>query len=77
MERLTRGKVSVSDAWTEVFKYAPRKKWTFSYVPVPIKVAAADRARELDMTLIEFFYHCLRLGGVDIPEKEKIDGRRR
>jgi len=32
---------------------------------------------QLGMGMKEFFYHCLRLGGVDIPEDETIDARRR
>lgn len=77
LKDLARGLPSAGKAKSETLRHATRTTWAFSNVPLPIKQKATERASQLDMGLKQFFYHCLRLGGVDIPEDETIDGRRR
>lgn len=77
LAELAVGLPSVGKARLEHFRHAERVIWSFSQVPVVVKKMAEVKAREKGMGLKEFLYHCLRLGGVDIPEYSKMDGRRR
>lgn len=74
---LSLGLPSPSQAKRDQMKHAPRLNWSFTNVPAPIKAAFEDEAKRRGMTLKGFFYHCLRAGGLDIPDYETIDARRR
>lgn len=74
---LSLGLPSPSQAKRDQLKHAPRLNWSFTNVPAPIKAAFENEAKRRGMTLKGFFYHCLRAGGLDIPEYETIDARRR
>lgn len=68
---------SVSKAKSYALKDAPRVQLSFTNVPEPIKNAFAREARSRGLTKKELLYECLRAGGIDIPNSEEIDGRRR
>ena len=68
---------SVSKAKSYALKDAPRVQFSFTNVPEPIKDAFAREARNRGLTKKELLYECLRAGGIDIPNSEEIDGRRR
>ena len=68
---------SVSRAKSSALKDAPRVQFSFTNVPQPIKEAFAAEADKRGITKKELLYHCLRAGGIDVPEATEIDGRRR
>lgn len=68
---------SVAKSKAAALKEAERVQFAFSNVPKPIKESFVAAAKRKGLTQKEFLYHCLRAGGLDIPELEKIDGRRR
>ncbi|WP_134643191.1 hypothetical protein [Pseudaestuariivita atlantica] len=68
---------SVSRAKSSALKDAPRVQFSFTNVPQPIKEAFAAEANKRGITKKELLYHCLRAGGIDVPEATEIDGRRR
>ncbi len=76
LDNLATGLPSAGKARIESFRRSPRTVWSFSQTPTLIKTLVEAKARENKMGLKEFLYHCLRLGGVDIPEYSKIHGRR-
>ncbi|WP_413208385.1 hypothetical protein [Rhodospirillum sp. A1_3_36] len=77
LAELASGLPSPSQARKDAIRKAPRKAWTFNNMPVPIKEAFEVEADRRGMTMKEFFLHCLRSGGLDIPEYDEIDGRRK
>jgi len=77
VKELAKGLPSTSAARHQVVRQASRTQMNFSNVPVPIKEAFEAEASKSGMGLKEFFYHCLRAGGVDVPSYEQLDGRRR
>lgn len=77
LKALSAGLPSASKARSDSMKHARRVTWSFTNIPEPIKARTMAQADAMQMGLKEFFYHCLRLGGVEIPETEDIDGRRR
>lgn len=68
---------SVSKAKSGALRESPRVQLSFTNVPKPIKDAFDREAERRGIGKKELLYSCLRLGGLDIPEKEEIDGRRR
>lgn len=68
---------SVSKAKSGALRDAPRVQFSFTNVPKPIKDAFDREAERRGIGKKELLYSCLRLGGLDIPEKDEIDGRRR
>lgn len=76
LKKLTIGLPSAGKARVENVRYAPRLTWSFTNIPQPIKDRSVARANEMGMGHKQFFYHCLRKGGVDIPEDIMIDARR-
>ena len=74
---LTEGLVSVSGARNNAIEHAPRVQMAFSNVPEPIRESFKLEAMNNGMELKEFFYHCLRAGGVDVPEYGEFDARKR
>jgi len=77
LKALASGLPSAGKARSEGLKYAERVNWSFTNIPAPVKARTIEKAAEMQMGIKEFFYHCLRLGGVEIPDYEDIDGRRR
>ncbi|MGB0697023.1 MAG: hypothetical protein ACPGOY_15320 [Rhodospirillaceae bacterium] len=74
---LAAGLPSPSQAQKDMLKRAPRVSWTFNNIPYPIKQAFEEEAQRLGMTMKEYFLHCLRAGGLEIPSYDELDGRRR
>lgn len=70
------GLPSPTQAKIDMFKTDKRVQWSFTCIPRLIKTKADERAGELGMGKKEFLYHCLRLGGVDIPEYSELDARK-
>ena len=68
---------SVSKAKSAALKDAPRVQFSFTNVPKPIKDAFDQEARKRGVSKKELLYACLRSGGIEVPETEEIDGRRR
>ena len=68
---------SVSKAKSAALKDAPRVQFSFTNVPKPIKDAFDQEAKNRDLSKKELLYACLRSGGIEIPDSEEIDGRRR
>jgi len=77
LKDMTMGVPSESKVEHEKFKYAKRKQFNFNLVPEPIITEFKKAAKKKNMTQKEFLYHCLRKAGLNIPEYDKIDGRRR
>lgn len=77
LKEMTRGLPSVSAARHEGIRRSPRTQMAFSNIPMPVKEAFEAAARKAGMGLKEYFYHCLRAGGVDIPDYQDLDARRR
>ena len=77
IEQLAAGQPSVSNARKDAVRKAPRTQMNFSNIPLPVKTAFEAGAKKAGMGLKEFYYHCLRAGGVDIPDYQELDGRRR
>ena len=77
LKEMTDSLPSVSKAKKDGFKYAERVQFSFTNVPKPIKLMFAKEAQLRGITQKEFLYHCLRAGGLDIPDAPDIDGRRR
>ncbi|WP_395378076.1 hypothetical protein [Marinicella sp. W31] len=77
MRKLTEGIPSTSKARLEIFDNSEREFWTFSAIPKVIKDMADERAKELKMGKKEFLYHCLRKGGLNLPEYVDIHGNRK
>lgn len=74
---LTNGLPSVSRSKKDALKYAERVQFSFTNVPKPIKDMFAEEARRRGITQKELLFHCLRAGGIDVPDIIDIDGRRR
>lgn len=68
---------SVSRSKKDGLKYAERVQFSFTNVPKPIKLMFAAEAERRGITQKELLFHCLRAGGLDIPDAFEIDGRRR
>ncbi len=68
---------SVSKAKSAALKDAPRVQFSFTNVPKPIKDAFDQEALKRGLSKKELLYACLRSGGIEIPDAEEIDGRRR
>ena len=68
---------STQRAKQTAIKDAPRVQFAFSNVPKPIKEAFITEAKKRKITQKELLYICLRAGGLDIPDSDEIDGRRR
>lgn len=77
VDKLTTKLPSVSKAKATALKDSPRVQFSFTNVPKPIKDAFAVEAGRRGLTLKEYLYFCLRAGGLDVPEADRIDGRRR
>lgn len=75
--KLAEGLPSNSKAKADALKHAKRVQFAFSNVPEPIKKAFAKEASKRKITQKELLYACLRAGGVEIPDSQEIDGRRR
>lgn len=71
------GLPSVSKAKSAALKDAPRVQFSFTSVPKPIKDAFDQEAKKRGLSKKELLYACLRSGGIEIPDSEEIDGRRR
>ena len=68
---------SVSKAKSAALKDAPRVQFSFTNVPKPIKDAFDQEAERRGLSKKELLYECLRIGGIEIPGTDEIDGRRR
>lgn len=68
---------SVSKAKSGALRDAPRVQLSFTNVPKPIKDAFDREAERRGIGKKELLYACLRLGGLEIPGQDEIDGRRR
>lgn len=68
---------SVSKAKSAALKDAPRVQFSFTNVPKPIKDAFDREAQKRCLSKKELLYACLRAGGIEIPDAEELDGRRR
>lgn len=77
LRELTGPLPSVSKAKFGALRDAPRVQLSFTNVPKPIKDAFDREAERRGIGKKELLYSCLRLGGLDIPERDEIDGRRR
>lgn len=77
LETLTQGLPSVSRSKKEVLKYAERVQFSFTNVPKPIKEMFVEEAQRRGITQKELLFHCLRAGGINVPDAIEIDGRRR
>lgn len=77
LRALTASLPSVAKAKSYALKDAPRVQFSFTNVPKPIKDAFDAEAERRGLTKKELLYTCLRLGGIDIPEVDQIDARRR
>ncbi len=77
IEELAAGLPSVSGAKKEALRRAPRTQLAFTNIPVPVKQAFEVEAKKHRMGLKDFLYHCMRAGGVDIPNNQELDARRR
>lgn len=76
LKQMAEGLPSANEAKKLSIKRAPRTQLAFSQVPVPIKKAFEQAAKDKNMTMKNFLYYCLRAGGVDIPDPLDIDARR-
>lgn len=77
LDSLTQGLPSVSRSKRDALKYAERVQFSFTNVPKPIKDMFAEEAKRRGITQKELLFHCLRAGGIDVPEAADIDARRR
>ncbi|WP_395378170.1 hypothetical protein [Marinicella sp. W31] len=77
LREMAQGVPSESKVEHEKYKYAKRKQFNFNLVPEPIIDEFKKMAKKKKMTQKEFLYDCLRKAGLNIPEYDKIDGRRR
>ena len=83
LEELTQGLPSASKAMIDAIRYCPRKPQTFTQVPVIIDNLIEEKRKKTKnedgkiMGKKEFWYHCLRLAGIDIPSYKDIHGKRR
>lgn len=77
LQELTKGLPSTSSARYDAVRRAPRTQIHFSNIPLPVKEAFEKAAKKNNMGLKEYFYHCLRAGGADIPNYQELDARRR
>jgi hypothetical protein len=77
LDTLTQGLPSVSRSKKDALKYAERVQFSFTNVPKPIKDMFAEEAQRRGITQKELLFHCLRAGGIDVPEAAEVDGRRR
>lgn len=68
---------SVSKAKSAALKSAPRVQFSFTNVPKPIKDDFDHEAERRGLSKKELLYECLRAGGIEIPDLDEIDGRRR
>ncbi len=76
LKAMTAGLPSANQAKIDMFKTDKRVQWSFTCIPRLIKTKADERAGALGMGKKEFLYHCLRLGGVDIPDYSELDARK-
>ncbi len=77
LDTLTKGLPSVSRSKKDGLKYAERVQFSFTNVPRPIKDMFVEEAQRRGITQKELLFHCLRAGGIDVPEAIEVDGRRR
>lgn len=77
IEEYTRGLPSVSGAKKEALRRAPRTQLSFTNIPIPVKKAFEIEAKKHGMGLKDFLYYCMRAGGVDIPDNQELDARKR
>jgi hypothetical protein len=77
IKEMTRGKLSPHNAKIEGIRKAPRTRIGFTNIPVPIKEAFEAEAEKHGMGLKDFLYYCMRAGGVDIPENQELDARKK
>jgi len=70
------GLPSPTQAKIDMYKTDKRVQWSFTCIPQLVKTKAENKAAELGMGKKEFLYHCLRLGGVDIPAYSELDARK-
>lgn len=72
MQALTAGLPSPHLAMLEAYRQAPKKQMSFSHMPLPLIKAFEAQAEAQGMGKKEFLLHCMRLGGVDLPEYHEI-----
>lgn len=77
LESITAGLPSVSNSKATALKSAPRVQFSFTNVPAPIKEAFDAEASRRGITKKELLYHCLKSGGIDVPDAFEVDARRR
>ena len=77
LKQLAAGLPSSHKAKVESWREAPRTQLPFSNVPVPAKEAFDEQARINGMGAKEFLFHCLRAGGVELPEYAEMFRKRR
>jgi hypothetical protein len=68
---------SAHKARIQALKEAERVQFSFTQIPKPIKTMFEEEAKRRGMLLKEYLFHCLKAGGLDIPDYSEIDGRRR
>lgn len=72
MKELTSGLPSPHQSRLEAYRVAPKKHLSFSHMPVPLIDAFDAQAEALGMGKKEFLLHCMRQGGVEVPEYHEI-----
>lgn len=72
LQELTSGLPSPHQARLDAYRNAAKKHLSFSHMPVPLIEAFDAKAASLGMGKKEFLLHCMRLGGVDVPEYREI-----
>jgi aconitase A len=73
---ITKGLPSAKLAKYDQYRSCRRVQWNITSVPEIIKLEAEKKAKEMGLGKKEFFYHCLRLAGVDIPDDKYLDSRK-
>lgn len=77
INEMAAGLPSAHKAKVDAIKRAERTQFSFSAFPVPVQKMFKDEAKKRNMILKEYLWHCLKAGGLDLPDYSEIDGRRR
>ena len=72
LKKLTAGLPSPHQSRIEAYRTAPKKHLSFSHMPKPLIDAFDARAEAFGMGKKEFLLHCMRQGGVEVPEYHEI-----